>query len=115
MSGGAKVVQSASEFADTLDTAGQTILGLLHRAADAAEANNQRALEVAQKLSTKLRAAENRIKELEEGVRYYQDRADRAERWLRQIAAEIEQKLLNAADKRPQPPPPQALLSIQRR
>ena len=36
-------------------------------------------------LSAKLRAAEQRIKELEAKVRHYEDRADRAERWVYKI------------------------------
>ena len=43
-------------------------------------------------LSGKLRAAEQRIKELEAKVRHHEDRADRAERWVYKIWVEIEQK-----------------------
>jgi hypothetical protein len=60
-------------------------------------------------LSAQLRAAEDRIRELEAKVRHHQDRADRAERWLHQISVEIEQKFFGREDSRPsQPPPPQA-------
>jgi hypothetical protein len=41
-----------------LDKAGQTILQLLHRAADVAESNSRHALEMAEKLSQQLRTAE---------------------------------------------------------
>ena len=51
--------------ADQLDKAGQTILSLLHKAAGVAEENSRHALDMAQKLSHQLRAAENRIAELE--------------------------------------------------
>jgi len=47
-----------------------------------AEANSQRALEMAQKLSHQLRAAEARINELEAEIGIYQEKADRAEQWL---------------------------------
>ena len=47
---------AASGGADQLDKAGQTILGLLHKAAGVAEANSHHALEMAQKLSHQLRA-----------------------------------------------------------
>ena len=50
---------AAPHGVDQLDKAGQTILGLLHKAAGAAEANSQHALEIAQKLSHQLRAAED--------------------------------------------------------
>jgi hypothetical protein len=104
-----------SEAGDPLDAAGKAILGLLHRAASAAEANYQQALETIDKLSAELRAAEGRIRELEAKVRHHQDRADRAERWLYQISVEIEQKFFGREDGRPsQPPPPQALFRNQR-
>jgi hypothetical protein len=43
---------------DQLDKAGHSILNLLHQAAGAAEKNSQHALDMAQKLSHQLRAAE---------------------------------------------------------
>jgi len=54
----------ASKDADQLDAAGQTTLKLLHKAAGVAEANSKHALEMAQKLSHQLQAAEDRIGEL---------------------------------------------------
>ena len=99
-----------SETGDTLDRAGQAILGLLKRAASAAEANYQQAVEMANKLSGQLRAAEDRMRELEAKVRQHEDRADRAERWLYQISMEIEQRFFGRDDNRvSQPPAPQAL------
>jgi hypothetical protein len=100
---------AAADVGDPLDSAGQTILGLLHRAAGMAEENSQHALGVAHKLSLQLRAAEDRIKDLEADVRHYQDRADRAEKWLHQISVEIEQRFFGPADgRRPQAPPRQS-------
>src|SRR6516164_2457516 len=64
--------------ADQLDKAGQTILQLLHKAAGVAEENSRHALETAQKLSHQLRAAEDRIAELEAEAAAYQERAERA-------------------------------------
>ena len=75
---------------DQLDKAGETILGLLHKAAGVAESNSQRAIELAQKFSYQLRAAEDRIAELEAEVGMYQDKADRAEQWLHRVYTEIE-------------------------
>jgi hypothetical protein len=80
--------------ADQLDKAGQTILQLLHKAAGVAEANSQHALEMAQKLSDQLRAAESRIAELEAEVRLYQDRSTRAEQWLHRVYTEIEDRFV---------------------
>ncbi len=103
-----KAKAAVSEPADPLDTIGQGVMGLLHRAADVAEANSQRALEVAHKLSAQLQNAESRIKELEGDVRYYQDRADRAEKWMAQISAEIEERFLRQDESRQtRLPPPQ--------
>jgi hypothetical protein len=79
---------------DQLDKAGQTILRLLHKAAGVAEANSQHALDVAQKLSHQLRAAEDRIAELEAEVGIYRDKADRAEQWLHKVYTEIEDRFL---------------------
>ena len=92
--------KAAPDRADQLDKAGQTILGLLHRAAGVAEANSQYALEMAQKLSHQLRAAENRIAELEAEVGIYQERADRAEHWLHRVYTEIEDRFLRQDDGR---------------
>ena len=47
-------------------------------------------------LSAQLRVAEQRIKELETKVRYLQDRADRAERWVYKIWVEIEQQFFGS-------------------
>src|SRR5204862_7299653 len=100
---------------DQLDKAGQAILGLRNRAATAAETNYQQADEMTKKLSAQLRGDEDRIRDLETKVRYHQDRADRAERWLYQISVEIEQNFLGRAnDRSSQPPSPQAVSSQKR-
>ena len=77
---------------DPLDRTGQTILGLLQRAAAIAEKNSQHALGIAHKLSLELRSAEDHIKKLEADLWHYKDRSDRAEEWMRQISMQIEQK-----------------------
>jgi hypothetical protein len=84
----------ASNDADQLDRAGQTILQLLHKAAGVTEENSRYALDVAQKLSHQLRAAEDRVAELEAEVGIYQDKADRAEQWLHKVYTEIEDRFL---------------------
>ena len=91
---------AARHGVDQLDKAGQTILGLLHKAAGVAEANSQHALEMAQKLSHQLRAAEDRLAELEAEVGMYQEKADRAEQWLHKVYAEIEDRFLRQDDGR---------------
>jgi hypothetical protein len=79
---------------DQLDKAGQTILKLLHKAAGVAEENSRHALDMAQKLSHQLRAAEDRIAELEAEVELYRDKADRAEQWLHKVYTEIEERFI---------------------
>ena len=86
---------AASKDAGQLDSAGQAILKLLHKAAGAAEANSRQALETAQKLSSQLRAAEDRIAELEAEVHHYREKSEHAEEWLRKISMEIEDRLIN--------------------
>ena len=90
-----------SEAGDPLDTAAQQTLDLLHRPAVAAEANNQQAIEVADKLSAQLRAAEDRTRELEARIRHHHDRADRTEKWLYQISMEIERHFFNGSSQPP--------------
>jgi hypothetical protein len=85
---------------DRLDSAGQSILGLLQRAASMAEENSKHALSVAQKLAVQLRSAEDRIRDLEADVRHYQERADRAEKWLYKISFEIEERFFSSTDNR---------------
>ena len=85
---------STSDGADQLDKAGQTILQMLQRAAGVAEENSRHALQTAQKLSDQLRAAEDRVAELEAQVTAYQQRADRAEQWLHRVYTEIEERFL---------------------
>jgi septal ring factor EnvC (AmiA/AmiB activator) len=81
-----------------LDVAGQNVLALLHRAAEMGEKDDNHAVDIAHKLSHQLHDAQERIKDLEAELRHYQHRADRAEKWLSQIAAEIEQRFFAKAD-----------------
>jgi hypothetical protein len=83
---------------DQLDTAGQTILQLIHRAAGVAEENSRHALEMAQRLSHELRAAEDRVAELEAEVASCRERAERAEQWLHKVYTEIEHRFLNQTE-----------------
>jgi hypothetical protein len=55
---------------------------------------------MAQKLSHQLRAAEDRIAELEAEVGIYQDKADRAEQWLHKVYTEIEDRFLRQGNSR---------------
>ncbi len=85
---------ASSSDASQLDSAGQAIMKLLHKAAGVAEANSQHALDMAQKLSHQLRAAEDRIAELEADAQSYQERAERAEQWLHKIYTDVEERFI---------------------
>jgi hypothetical protein len=90
----------ASRKADQLDAAGGTILRLQHNAAGVAEANSRHALDMAQKLSHQLRAAEDWIAELEAAVQLYRERAERAEQWLHKVYTEIEERLIRQPEEK---------------
>src|SRR5262249_51905800 len=77
-----------------LDEAGQAIVAKIQRAAELANDNCDRAMRLAHKLSMELRAAEDRINQLEAEVELFRDRAARAEQWLQTIHKEIEEKLI---------------------
>ena len=51
-------------------------------------------MDMAQKLSHQLRAAEHRIAELEAEAEAYRGRAERAEQWLHKVYTEIEDRFL---------------------
>jgi len=74
------------------------ILETLHRAAGVVEANSQHAIEMAEKISHQLRAAEDRIAELEAEVGVYQEKSQRAEQWLHTVYTEIENRFLRQDD-----------------
>jgi predicted nucleic acid-binding Zn-ribbon protein len=85
---------SGSDFGsgDPVEAAGLSILRLLQRAADTADQNRRQVLDTAQRLSQELRAAQDRIAQLEGDVAAYRNRAERAELWLDKIRTELEQQ-----------------------
>src|ERR1700751_3505759 len=83
-----------------LDKAGQTILQLLNKAADVAEQNSKHAIDTARQLAQQLRAAEDRVAELETEVEAYRQEAERAEQWLHRIYTEIEDRFLRHTENR---------------
>ena len=92
--------EPTSKDGGQLDSAGQAILKLLHKAAGTTEANRRHALETAQTLSRQLRDAETRITELEGEVQQSRERAERAEEWLTKISTEIEDRLISEPEER---------------
>ena len=91
----AQSTQGARDDGSQLDKAGQTILQLLHKAADVAEQNSRHAIDTAERLSHQLRAAEDRIVQLEANVEAFRQRAKRAEQWLHKVYTEIEDRFLS--------------------
>jgi len=79
---------------DPADEAGQAVIAQIRKAAELANENCDRAMALAHKLAMQLRAAEDRITQLEAEVALFRDRATRAEGWLQTIHSEIEQKLI---------------------
>ena len=84
---------------DPIDRSGHAVLALLQEAVGVAKQNCERAMEIAHKLSLQLRAAEDRVAQLEGEIQHYQERAARAEKWMHRIHAEIEDRFFkdNAA------------------
>ena len=76
------------------EEAGQAIVAKIQKAAELANENCDRAMRLAHKLSMELRAAEDRINQLESEAQLFRDRAARAEGWLETIQKEIEEKLI---------------------
>src|SRR5262245_51330858 len=81
-------------YAPLVEEAGEAIIAKIQKAADLSNENCDRAMKLAHKLSMQLRAAEDRINQLEAEVELFRNRAVRAERWLQTIQKEIEEKLI---------------------
>ena len=97
-----------NSYGAQVEEVGQAIVRKVQRAADLSTENCDRAMALAHKLSMQLRAAEDRINQLEAEVELLRDRAVRAERWLQTIQKEIEEKLIaprsgNATEQAPLP------------
>jgi predicted polyphosphate/ATP-dependent NAD kinase len=73
------------------DDAGRGIVALVQKAADLAREDCDRAMDLAHRLSSELRAAEERAREFEAEANYFRDRAARAEEWLVRIEGELQQ------------------------
>jgi hypothetical protein len=94
-------MSSSDDNLELVDRAGQSILDLLHRAADAADQNTQQSVETAQRLAQQLQAARDRIGQLEGELADYRDRAERSESWLEKIHMEVEEQF-PASGRKPQ-------------
>jgi hypothetical protein len=77
---------------DPVERSGQAIVALLREAATVAKETCERAMATADQLSAKLRATEDRVRELEADLQHYQVRATQAEKWLLRVHGEIEER-----------------------
>jgi hypothetical protein len=89
------------------DDSGRTIVALLQKAAEMANDDCARAMDVAHKLSFQLRSAEERARELEAEVAHFRDRAARAEAWLLRIHNEVEHTFFQKKEREARPAPRQ--------
>ena len=76
----------------SMDESGRTIVAMLQKAADMANEDCAKAMDLAHRLSFQLRTAEERATDLEGQMKHYRDRATVAEAWLLRIHDEVEQK-----------------------
>ena len=79
---------------ELIDQTGQALLALIKDAANVSKENIERAMTMAHRVSLELRAAEERISQLEGDIAHLESRATRAEQWLQVIKNEIEVKLI---------------------
>jgi len=79
---------------EKIDVSAHAVITLLRAAADISKENVDRAMTMAHKLSIELRAAEDRISQLEAEIDRLEVRATRAEQWLKVIKKEIEDQLI---------------------
>ena len=73
------------------DDVANGILALLHKAAETAKEDCARAMDIAHKLSTQLRSAEERAREFEAEANHFRERAATAENWLTVIHNGVQQ------------------------
>lgn len=97
--------QRPRDGSEPIDQAGHALVAMLKEAANISKENLDRAMTVAHKLSMELRAAQDRISQLEGEIKGLESRATRAEQWLELIKKEIEDKLITPmAANRPELP-----------
>ena len=87
--------KTAAHAGDELDQAGEATIALLQQAANLSNERCDRAMSMAHKLSMQLRAVEDRNKNLQVERDQLQNRAERAEEWLKRVYHEIEEKLIS--------------------
>jgi hypothetical protein len=87
----APILDGQSDANIVADDSGRAIVALLQKAAEMADGDCARAMDLAHKLSSQLQVAEERASELEAESANFRNRAVRAEEWLQHIHNEVEQ------------------------
>jgi hypothetical protein len=95
----ATTAKEQSEANVVADASGRGILALIQKASDMAREDCARAMDMAHKLSFQMRAAEERVRELESETAHYRDRAARAEAWLERIRNEVDQMFFHPKER----------------
>ena len=98
--------KGSADPAMLVDDAGHGIIALLRKAADMAKQDCDRAMDLAHKLSSQLRAAEERARELEAEVIHFRSRAERAEDWLENIHSHVEKTFFRPPGEKNESPLP---------
>ena len=93
------ILDGQSDANIVADDSGRAIVALLQKAAEMAKEDCGRAFDLAHKLSSQLRAAEERASELETEAAHFRNRAVRAEEWLQHIHNEVEQSFFQKKDR----------------
>ena len=83
--------KGAPDATRVADDAGEHIVALVQQASNRAKEDCQRAMDLAHRVSSELRATEERARAFEEEANYFRDRAARAEEWLVRIESELQQ------------------------
>jgi hypothetical protein len=86
--------QKAALESDPINEMGGAVVALLREAVNSSNEDVDRAMSMAHKLAIQLRAAEDRIAELQKEVEGLQSRVTRAEWWLKTIKEDIQDKLI---------------------
>jgi len=95
----APISKGQSDANIVADDSGRAIVALLQKAAEMAKEDCARAMDLAHKLSSQVRAAEERASELEAEAAHFRNRAARAEEWLQRIHNEVEQAFFQKKDR----------------
>jgi chemotaxis regulatin CheY-phosphate phosphatase CheZ len=84
------------------DDSGRAIVAMLKKAAEQANDDCARAMDLAHKLTFQVRDVEERFRQIEVEAAQFRDRATRAEAWLLRIQNEIEDTFFQSKERDPQ-------------